>query len=239
VDLLGETFLAAVEQRRRCRARSDGQRAAWLHRIASNELTDHFRRSATEQRALGRLDGELRALTAGEVDAITALAVSSELHDRVSAAFGELEAAADRPVGAYSLGMRQRLGLAAALLGDPELLVLDEPTNGLDASGVHWLRGFLRQFAAQDRTLLATPNRGLVLAAKVAASALAGILVGLIAELLVSGRRTLEQVVINLLKHQRHQLDALKAPSREEPRRARRCAGARHGGRAAPALRVG
>jgi ABC-2 type transport system ATP-binding protein len=66
----------------------------------------------------------------------------------------ELQAAAGRPVRTYSLGMRQRLGLAAALLGDPELLLLDEPANGLDPSGVHWLRGFLRQFAAQDRTVL-------------------------------------------------------------------------------------
>ena len=61
------------------------------------------------------------------------------------------------PTGAvktYSLGMRQRLGLAAALLGDPELLLLDEPANGLDAAGVHWLRGFLRQFADAGRTVL-------------------------------------------------------------------------------------
>jgi ABC-2 type transport system ATP-binding protein len=66
----------------------------------------------------------------------------------------ELEPAADRPVSSYSLGMRQRLGLAAALLGNPELLVLDEPANGLDAAGVRWLRGFLRQFAARGGTVL-------------------------------------------------------------------------------------
>jgi ABC-2 type transport system ATP-binding protein len=66
----------------------------------------------------------------------------------------ELEAAADRAVRTYSLGMRQRLGLAAAMLGDPELLLLDEPANGLDPAGIHWLRGFLRQFAARGRTVL-------------------------------------------------------------------------------------
>jgi ABC-2 type transport system ATP-binding protein len=66
----------------------------------------------------------------------------------------ELDGAADRRVRTYSLGMRQRLGLAGALLGDPELLVLDEPANGLDPAGVHWLRGFLRQFAEAGRTVL-------------------------------------------------------------------------------------
>jgi ABC-2 type transport system ATP-binding protein len=66
----------------------------------------------------------------------------------------ELQAAADRLVKTYSLGMRQRLGLAGALLGDPDLLLLDEPANGLDPAGVYWLRGFLRQFAEQGRTVL-------------------------------------------------------------------------------------
>jgi ABC-2 type transport system ATP-binding protein len=70
----------------------------------------------------------------------------------------DLDAAADRRVRSYSLGMRQRLGLAAALLGDPELLVLDEPANGLDPAGVHWLRGFLRAFASDGRTVLVSSH---------------------------------------------------------------------------------
>lgn len=70
----------------------------------------------------------------------------------------ELGPAARRRVRTYSLGMRQRLGLAGALLGDPELLVLDEPANGLDPAGVHWLRTFLRGFTDRGRTVLVSSH---------------------------------------------------------------------------------
>jgi len=64
------------------------------------------------------------------------------------------ETAARRRVGQYSLGMRQRLGLAHALLGDPEVLILDEPANGLDPEGMRWMRGLLRGFADRGGTVL-------------------------------------------------------------------------------------
>ena len=69
-----------------------------------------------------------------------------------------LEAAADRRAGGYSLGMRQRLGLAGALLGDPRVLVLDEPANGLDPQGIRWLRDFLRSLAAEGRAVLVSSH---------------------------------------------------------------------------------
>ena len=65
-----------------------------------------------------------------------------------------LAAVAGRRAGGYSLGMRQRLGVAAALLGDPPVLMFDEPFNGMDPEGIVWLRGFLRSLAAEGRTVL-------------------------------------------------------------------------------------
>jgi ABC-2 type transport system ATP-binding protein len=71
----------------------------------------------------------------------------------------DLVAAARKRVGSYSTGMRQRLGLAAALLGDPPALILDEPSSGLDPVGIHWLRGLLRRFADEGRTVLVSSHQ--------------------------------------------------------------------------------
>jgi ABC-2 type transport system ATP-binding protein len=70
----------------------------------------------------------------------------------------DLTADADRRVGGYSLGMRQRLALATALLGDPAVLILDEPSNGLDPPGIAWLRERMRRWAAEGRTVLVSSH---------------------------------------------------------------------------------
>jgi ABC-2 type transport system ATP-binding protein len=70
-----------------------------------------------------------------------------------------LAAAGKRKVRGYSLGMRQRLGLAAALLGDPRVLVLDEPANGLDPDGIRWLRGFFKHLANEGRSVLVSSHQ--------------------------------------------------------------------------------
>ena len=69
-----------------------------------------------------------------------------------------LPAAARKRAGGYSMGMRQRLGLAAALLGDPRVLLLDEPANGLDPEGIRWLRGFLRHLSSRGKTILVSSH---------------------------------------------------------------------------------
>jgi len=90
------------------------------------------------------------------VQASTARVPDSRV-DEVLALVGLTEAAGRR-VGGFSLGMRQRLGLAGALLADPTVLLLDEPANGLDPEGIAWLRAFLRGLAAQGRTVLVSSH---------------------------------------------------------------------------------
>jgi len=91
-----------------------------------------------------RIAAQIAGLPAGRVDEVLA---------RV-----DLTAAAGRRVRGYSLGMRQRLAFAAALLGGPSVLVLDEPANGLDPAGVAWLRGFLRRFADDGGAVLVSSH---------------------------------------------------------------------------------
>jgi ABC-2 type transport system ATP-binding protein len=92
---------------------------------------------------------------------LTALAASNAIGRRrveeVLALTG-LGTAADRRAGKFSLGMSQRLGIAAALLGDPAVLLLDEPVNGLDPDGIRWIRNLLKSLAAQGRTVLVSSH---------------------------------------------------------------------------------
>jgi ABC-2 type transport system ATP-binding protein len=96
----------------------------------------------------GRRGLQVRAAASGIADSRV-----DEVLDMVG-----LAGAADRRVGGYSLGMRQRLGLAGALLGDPGVLVLDEPANGLDPDGVRWIRELLRYLADQGRTVFVSSH---------------------------------------------------------------------------------
>ena len=83
--------------------------------------------------------------------------ISAARADAVIALAG-LGSAARRKAGGYSLGMRQRLGIAAALLGDPAVLIFDEPYNGMDPEGIVWMKGFLRSLAAQGRAVLVSSH---------------------------------------------------------------------------------
>lgn len=92
---------------------------------------------------------------------LASLAASNDIPpSRVDEVLGivGLAGAARRRAGRFSLGMGQRLGLAAALLGDPGVLVLDEPINGLDPEGIRWIRGLLRSLAAEGRTVLVSSH---------------------------------------------------------------------------------
>jgi ABC-2 type transport system ATP-binding protein len=90
------------------------------------------------------------------IQAVAASADPSRIDDVLGLV--ELSGAADRRIGGFSLGMRQRLALATALIADPEILILDEPANGLDPEGVRWLRDMLRGFANEGGTVLVSSH---------------------------------------------------------------------------------
>jgi ABC-2 type transport system ATP-binding protein len=109
--------------------------------VALESLRTHLGRSGRDYLLIRALAG---GIVPGRVDDVLALV--------------ELSSVARRPVGTYSMGMRQRLNLAGALLGDPGILVLDEPGNGLDPEGVRWLRDLLRGLAAQGKAVLVSSH---------------------------------------------------------------------------------
>jgi ABC-2 type transport system ATP-binding protein len=126
----------------------------------SGEATIDGRRYRALDRPLGRVGAVLEASNyhpkrSGR-NHLLALAAAGEIRSaRVDEllAFVGLGSAGRRAVGGYSLGMRQRLSVAGALLGDPRMLLLDEPANGLDPEGIRWLRDFLRAFAGEGKTV--------------------------------------------------------------------------------------
>ena len=115
-----------------------------------------------------------------------------------------LEAVAGRRVGRFSLGMKQRLGIAAALLGDPQVLILDEPNNGLDPEGIIWLRSLLADLAAEGRTVLVSSH----LITEVGLSAGHFVVIGrgrlladaAVEDLAPTGTTTLEEVYLELTR---------------------------------------
>ena len=125
--------------------------------------------------------------------------------DRVEQVLADVDLAdiADRRVGGFSLGMRQRLALASALLGDPPVLVLDEPANGLDPEGIHWLRGYLRALAEMGRTVLLAGHMltEIALVADRVVVLHAGRLVGeMTVEELPGGRGGLEEAYLGMVR---------------------------------------
>ena len=119
------------------------------------ELVDPFRHVGAVLESTGfhpgrRARDHLRVLCVAAGLAVTR---ADEVLDEVG-----LADVGDRRVKGFSLGMRQRLGLAAALLGEPEVLILDEPANGLDPEGVRWLRSFLRRYADGGRSVLVSSH---------------------------------------------------------------------------------
>jgi ABC-2 type transport system ATP-binding protein len=125
---------------------------------ASVNGTD-YRKLANPGRHVGVLldaSAQHSGRTGREVLALTAqvLGVPRARAGQMLEVVGLNQTAAKRRVGNYSLGMRQRLGLAQALMGDPSVLILDEPANGLDPEGIYWMRGLLRDFADRGGTVL-------------------------------------------------------------------------------------
>ena len=109
-----------------------------MHEVGAHLSSDAFHPGRTAR-------DHLRVMAAGSGLSVARIPALLELVG--------LSTDADRRVGGYSLGMRQRLGLATALLGDPSVLILDEPANGLDPEGISWLRTFLRSQADEGRTV--------------------------------------------------------------------------------------
>jgi len=132
---------------------TSGRATIWGKRY--RELGDRRRRVGAVLEASGSHPG--RTVTDHLRVRCAAMGAGRSRIDAVLADTGMGELAARR-AGSLSLGERQRLGLAGALLGDPEVLILDEPANGLDPAGVLWLRGFLRRLGEQGRTVLVSSH---------------------------------------------------------------------------------